>query len=116
MASQRSTTFPSGSALAYFGEELRYHRELAGFTREQLAAAINYSESMVGMVETGKRAPKPDFVKGSDTVLKTGGVIARLWKRITESTYPAWFRTYAELEGDATAMLTFEPLAVPGLL
>jgi transcriptional regulator with XRE-family HTH domain len=118
MSSRRSTPiiFPTGSALAYFGDELRYHREAERLTQEQLAAAINFSESMVGMVETGKRAPKPDFIKRCDEKLRTGGALTRLWKRITESTYPAWFRTFAELEGDATVRLEFEAQVVPGLL
>jgi transcriptional regulator with XRE-family HTH domain len=118
MTSRRPTpiVFPTGSALAYFGDELRFHREAERLTQEQLGSAINFSESMVGMVETGKRAPKPDFIKRCDAVLHTGGALARLWKRITESTYPVWFRTFAELEPEATVMLKFEPLVVPGLL
>ncbi|MGH3389955.1 MAG: DUF5753 domain-containing protein, partial [Actinomadura sp.] len=75
-----------------------------------------YSESMVGMVETGKRAPKPDFIKRCDAVLRTGGALTRLWKRITESTYPVWFRTFAELEHGAAVILEYEAQVVPGLL
>lgn len=97
-------------------DELRRHREAAGLTQEQLARRIVFSESLVGMVETCKRVPKADFVQACDRVLGTGGVLHRIWTRMVKSTYPAWFRPFADIEAVASALFEFEPLAVPGLL
>ncbi|HEX6473190.1 MAG TPA: helix-turn-helix transcriptional regulator [Streptosporangiaceae bacterium] len=97
-------------------DELRRHREAAGLTQEQLARRIVFSESLVGMVETCRRIPKVEFIQACDTALRTGGALFRIWTRMVEGTYPAWFRPFADLEAAASALFEFEPQAVPGLL
>jgi hypothetical protein len=68
------------------------------------------------MVETCKRIPKPDFIQACDKALNTGGALHRIWKRMMKSTYPAWFRPFAELEAIASAFFEYESQAMPGLL
>ncbi|GAA0323265.1 helix-turn-helix transcriptional regulator [Actinoallomurus spadix] len=104
------------TALAYWGDELRFHREQAGLTQEGLGRAIHMSPSMVAMVETGRRAPRIEFIRACDQVLGTNGSLARLWKRIIKHSYLEWFRPFVEVESEATEMLEYEPQAVPGLL
>ncbi|MEV5708004.1 helix-turn-helix transcriptional regulator [Actinoallomurus sp. NPDC052274] len=104
------------TALAYWGDELRFYREQAGLTQERLGRAIHISPSMVAMVETGRRAPRIEFIKACDQVLNTNGALARLWKRIIKHSYLEWFRPFVEVESEATEMLKYEPQAVPGLL
>lgn len=116
MASRNSDTVTGGAALVYWGDELRFYREQEGLTQQQLARAVFVSPSLVGMIETGKRAPKPDFITSCDTILKTGGALARLWKRIIKNSYLEWFRPFVEVEAEATSMLKYEAQAVPGLL
>ncbi|MFG2091063.1 MULTISPECIES: helix-turn-helix transcriptional regulator [unclassified Spirillospora] len=118
MASRKSstTTVAGGAALAYWGDELCFYREQAGFTQEQLARRAFVSPSLIGMIEKGRRAPKPELIKAADRALGTGGALARLWKRIIDSSYLEWFRPFVEVESEATAMLEWEPQAVPGLL
>ena len=48
---------PASSVLAYFGAELRRLRAGAGISQEDLAQRISYSASLVGMIETARRAP-----------------------------------------------------------
>lgn len=74
------------------------------------------SPSMIGMIETGRRAPRIEVIRTCDEVLRTGGTLARLWKRIIEHSYLEWFRPFVEVESDATEILEYEPQAVPGLL
>ncbi|MFD0856864.1 Scr1 family TA system antitoxin-like transcriptional regulator [Actinomadura adrarensis] len=111
-----TTTVTSGAALAYWGDELRYHREEAGLTQTELARRVFVSPSLIAMIETGRRAPKPQFIKATDTALDTGGALGRLWKRIIQSSYLEWFRPFVDVESDAETILEFSAQAVPGLL
>jgi transcriptional regulator with XRE-family HTH domain len=107
---------PASSVLAYFGAELRRLRAAAGISQEDLAQQISYSASLVGMIETARRAPARDFAERCDGVLATGGTLARLWPLVSQEALPRWFRPFAEIEREATSIRTWEPLIVPGLL
>jgi transcriptional regulator with XRE-family HTH domain len=107
---------PASSVLAYFGAELRRLRAAAGISQEDLAQQISYSASLVGMIETARRAPARDFALRCDGVLGTGGTLARLWPLVSQEALPRWFRPFAEIEREATSIRTWEPLIVPGLL
>lgn len=52
---------PDRSALALFADELRAARERAGLTQDELAGRLNYSGTLVAMVESLKRVPQADF-------------------------------------------------------
>jgi transcriptional regulator with XRE-family HTH domain len=107
---------PPEPLVELLADELRRYRDAAGLTQEQLARRINFSESLVAMVETGKRIPKADFIAACDQALSTGDGLDRIWKRMVRSTYPAWFRPFADMEEVATAIFKYESQAVPGLV
>ena len=107
---------PASSVLAFFGAELRRLRTTAGLSQEELGQRISYSGSLVGMVETARRAPARDFAERCDEVLATGGALARLWPLVSQEALPRWFRPFAELERTATSIRSWEPLVIPGLL
>jgi ribosome-binding protein aMBF1 (putative translation factor) len=73
---------PDRSALALFADELRAAREMAGLSRDELAGQLNYSASLVAMVEGLHRVPQADFAARCDVVLGTPGTFARLQKRL----------------------------------
>lgn len=103
--------------LEYFAAELRSWREYRKMSQLQLAKAINYSESAVGMVETARRKPKVDFVKRCDDALGTGGALRRLLKELVErELIPDWLDRWRIIEEQATALNSFEALVIPGLL
>ncbi|WP_460352073.1 helix-turn-helix domain-containing protein [Actinoallomurus acanthiterrae] len=103
--------------LEYFAAELRSWREYRKMSQLQLAQAINYSESAVGMVETARRKPKTDFVKRCDDALETGGALKRLLKELVErELIPDWLDRWRIIEEQATALNWFEALLIPGLL
>lgn len=114
--SRRSATVSGLSALSYWGDELCFHREQAGITQEELGRRIHMSPSMIGMIETGRRAPRIEVIRTCDEVLATNGALARLWKRIIEHSYLEWFRPFVEVESEATEILKYEPQAVSGLI
>lgn len=107
---------PSASVLAYFGSELRRLRVAANMTQGQLGDAINYTGALVGLIETAKRTPAREFAELCDEVLNADGALIRLWPLVNQGNFPTWFRGYVELETTATAIQSFEPQNVLGLL
>ena len=113
MSSKRD---PDRSALALFADELRAAREQAGLSRDELAGQLNYSASLVAMVEGLHRVPQADFAARCDVVLGTSGTFARLQKRLRVLPFAASFRPFAAYEEAATSLRSFEHSHVPGLL
>ncbi|MEV5411708.1 helix-turn-helix transcriptional regulator [Thermopolyspora sp. NPDC052614] len=106
------------TALQFLARELRRARETAGMSQAELAAAITcYSSSLVAMVETCRRIPKPDFAERCDQVLSTGGILSRLLEDLVSSGMPSeWQGKWLDIEARATSLYSYEPLIVPGLL
>ncbi|HLI35973.1 MAG TPA: helix-turn-helix transcriptional regulator [Streptosporangiaceae bacterium] len=111
-----SRSDPDRPALSLFAEELRAARERAGMSREDLAAKISYSASLIGMVESCRRVPQAQFAASCDEALGMPGTFARIQKRLRTLSFPESFRPFAEHEAAATSLRTFEHSLVPGLL
>src|SRR5882724_2929010 len=106
----------SNSGLALFAAELQAARSKAGLSRDELASQINYSASLVGMVESLRRVPRLDFAERCDEVFGTVGTFARLQQHARTTPWPSWFRPYAEIEATASQLRMFEHALLPGLL
>ena len=104
------------SALALFAAELQAARARAGMSRDELAARINYSPSLVGMVESMRRVPRLDFAQRCDEALATTGTFARLHEHLRTAPFPSWFRPFVQHEAEAAALRWYELSLVPGLL
>jgi transcriptional regulator with XRE-family HTH domain len=113
MASGRD---PDRSALALFAEELRAARDQAGMSRDDLAAKINYSASLIGMIEGFRRVPQAGFAGQCDTAFGTPGTFVRLQKRVRNLPFAAAFRPFAVYEEVAASLRNFEHALIPGLL
>ena len=62
-----------------FGERLRRHREVAGYSQEQLAARAGLSANAIGALERGERKrPYPDTLRRLAARPRTGRGVARL--------------------------------------
>lgn len=107
---------PSASPLDYYSYELRRLREEAGLKQAQLGAIIFCTGSLIGMIENGKRVPTRDFSEQVDAALGTGGHFSRLVGLVLRSVLPTWFQPFAEMEGRATFISTFQAQVVYGLL
>ena len=74
-----------------FAAELRAARTRAGLTRDELAARINYSGSLVSLVETMARVPTLPFARRLDEVLSTPGTFEPDAGAPAGPPFPAWF-------------------------
>ncbi len=104
------------SALSLFAAELQAARAKAGVSRDELAERINYSPSLIGMIETLRRVPSLDFAQRCDEALATTGTLTRLQYHLRMAPFPSWFRPFAQHEAEATSLRTFQLVLVPGLL
>ena len=109
------------------GEELRRLREASGLTLAEVVSRIGISESHLSRFEKGKRVPSPEDVSALLVIYGVTGekrhellVLARkagqpgLWQR--DGSPGSRFATLKILESRATALVSFEPLVIPGLL
>ncbi|MGF1430155.1 Scr1 family TA system antitoxin-like transcriptional regulator [Kitasatospora sp. LaBMicrA B282] len=107
-------------SLTLFGAQLRFHREKKNLSQKDLADLVHCARSLIGMIETGQRAPVDDsFPARCDTVLETGGALEEMWTEITkqeEAERPAWFRDYVDIERKSITIRQFQLQWIPGIL
>jgi transcriptional regulator with XRE-family HTH domain len=111
MAGRRDT-----SALGPFADDLRAYREQAGLTREELGAKLNYSASLIAMIETRQRTPTRKLALLCDKVFGTPGTFERHEKRLRDVPFSSGFRPFEPYETVAVSLRLFEHTMVPGLL
>ncbi|WP_248958225.1 helix-turn-helix domain-containing protein [Sphaerisporangium perillae] len=109
---------PDSSPLARFGFEVRNQRLAANLTQTQLAKKVLFSPSMVGMVERAARKPEKIFAQRCDEIFGLDGILTELWMMADrwKDAAPPWFRHGLEAEQEATALRTWDPLLVFGLM
>ncbi|MEU6177678.1 helix-turn-helix domain-containing protein [Streptomyces coeruleorubidus] len=107
---------PTASPLDYFGSELRRYRESAGLSQKELGDCIFCTGSLVGQIETAHKVPTREFAERADAALMTGGCFSRLVGLVLRSQLPTWFQAYAEMEGNASYISTYQCQLVYGLL
>ena len=112
----------AGTPQGVFGAELRYYRTNAGLSQADLAARVHVSHDVISKIETGDRPPAEDFATRLDAVpeMDTREALGRLWgqlrKGLRHRAFPGWFSRWSDIEAEATALRSYEPLLVPGLL
>lgn len=105
------------TTLVFFGKRLRRARERAGLTQEKLGKAVYLAPSTISMIENGQIAPHADIVEKCDSALNADGELTDIYQDlITVSLSLEWFREWVEYEQQATALKTYQPSLVPGLL
>ena len=105
--------------------ELRRLREQAGLTRDETARRLDWSGSKISRIETGQsRAQTGDVRDLLDVYGVTGDHAVALVQLAREARKRGWWTayndvftgTYVGLEAEASAMRTYEPQIIPGLL
>ncbi|MEV5414062.1 helix-turn-helix transcriptional regulator [Thermopolyspora sp. NPDC052614] len=111
------TIDPEESPRHNFAYELQRHRLEAGLTQRQLATRVGCSESLIGYIENVKRKPSRQLAEILDRILPSPpDHFLRLYKRATWEEAPEHFRGWLDVEHDATAIRSWSPLLVWGLL
>lgn len=104
-------------SLRTFGAVVQALREHMGMSRRQLALAVRFSEHTVASVELGRRMPDPEFVDRADAALGNTGALKKAAEFLNRQPgLAAWFRRWAQLEGTAISLCTYECRLIPGLL
>ncbi|MGW7444549.1 helix-turn-helix domain-containing protein [Kitasatospora sp. NPDC054795] len=119
MAHRRLKSEVTASSARIFGEELRFYREMAGYTQEQLAKLLHCTRPNITRYESGQRRMPPDMVVQADRLLDTGGSLKRLWDRVDWNAgveHPDWFQTHADTEAEAVGAHVFQADFMHGLL
>ncbi|WP_031074682.1 helix-turn-helix domain-containing protein [Streptomyces sp. NRRL WC-3742] len=119
MAHRRFKRELTATSAELFGEELRFYRELGGYTQAELGVLLHCSRTNITRYETGQRRMPPDLVEKADELLNAGGALKRIWDRIdwnAQIGHPDWFQTHADSEAEALGLHVFQTDYMHGLL
>ncbi|MGN9759356.1 helix-turn-helix domain-containing protein [Streptomyces sp. SD31] len=109
----------STSVPCFYGAELRFKREQAGLTLEQLVEGSFRGISFLSQIERGERGMPMDFARHADLRLGTDGFFERRCEDAAKARRVghAWY--YADvpdMEKQAQTLEEWAPNVVPGLL
>ncbi|MFI9051781.1 helix-turn-helix domain-containing protein [Streptomyces sp. NPDC053427] len=109
----------SASVPCFYGAELRYLRETAGLTLEQLVEGSFRGLSFLSQIERGERGMPMDLAVHVDAKLKTNGFFERRCEDAAKARrvgHPSYFADIPDLEKQATTIEDWAPFVIPGLL
>jgi transcriptional regulator with XRE-family HTH domain len=106
------------------GIELRQLREGAEYTIEQVAARLEVSDSKISRIENGQVGATPRDVRDMAALYGvTGQRMENLMQLARETREKPWWHEYSDLrldyaayEAEASSILIFSPVILPGLL
>ncbi|KPI24447.1 helix-turn-helix domain protein [Actinobacteria bacterium OK074] len=107
---------PGSSPRALLGAELRYAREKANLSQDELGATLFVSGSFIGQLEAGTRRLLPEYAPTLDKELGTGEFFQRNCGAAAKSSYPEHFAEAVEAEARASAIREYASMLIPGLL
>ncbi|MFK0291709.1 helix-turn-helix domain-containing protein [Streptomyces sp. NPDC090442] len=115
----RKDADPSVGVPCFYGAELRYLREQAGLTLEQLADGSFRAISLLSQIERGERTMPLDLALHVDKKLATNGFFERRCEAVAKARragHAEYFADALEMEQRAEGIEEWAPMLVPGLL
>ncbi|MEG3627324.1 helix-turn-helix domain-containing protein [Streptomyces poriticola] len=109
----------SESVPSFYGKELRWQREQAGLTLQQLAEGSFYGLSHLSEIERGERRMPRELAEHVDQVLGTDGFFARRCEDVRKARrkgHAKYFEKVLESERHADVIEEWCPTLFPGLL
>ncbi|MET8030190.1 helix-turn-helix domain-containing protein [Streptomyces avermitilis] len=109
----------SANVPSFYGAELRFKRELAGLTLEQLAEGSYRGIPFLSQIERGERRMPLDLARHVDERLGTDGFFERRCedvRKARQSGHAEYFADVVEMERHAECIEEWAPSLVPGLL
>lgn len=117
--SSRKDPDASANVPSFYGAELRFKRELAELTLEQLAEGSFRGVPFLSQIERGERRMPLDLARHVDEKLGTDGFFQRRCedaRKARQSGHAEYFADVAEMEQHAETIEDWAPMIVPGLL
>ncbi|WP_033280114.1 helix-turn-helix domain-containing protein [Streptomyces sp. NRRL F-525] len=115
----RKDTDASANVPSFYGAELRFRREAAGLTLEQLAEGSFRGIPFLSLIERGERRMPLDLARHVDKRLGTDGFFERRCedaRKAKRSGHAEYFADVAEMEKHAESIEEWAPTLLPGLL
>ncbi|WP_405862952.1 helix-turn-helix transcriptional regulator [Streptomyces sp. NBC_01515] len=115
----RKDTDASANVPSFYGAELRFKREAAGLTLEQLAEGSYRGIPFLSLIERGERRMPLDLAQHVDKRLGTDGFFERRCedaRKAKKSGHAEYFADVAEMEQHADSIEDWAPALLPGLL
>ncbi|MFE6053212.1 Scr1 family TA system antitoxin-like transcriptional regulator [Kitasatospora sp. NPDC056446] len=119
MAQRKTQRGTTASSAIMFGGELKYAREAAGYTQEDVGKLLHRDRTVLSRAESGKRKPSIEEVEEFDRLYGTGDLLKRLYGRVDWNAsieHPDWFQEYADAEAIAIGMRAYQGSVMYGLL
>ncbi|MEU5041538.1 helix-turn-helix domain-containing protein [Streptomyces griseorubiginosus] len=88
----------------------------ANVTREELAAASNYSPDTIKSMEQGVRMPTPRVLDVADELCRAEGLLSAAKEYLQRERFPARAQDFMEREKEAISLWSYEAMYIPGLL
>ncbi|MEV6545162.1 helix-turn-helix transcriptional regulator [Streptomyces sp. NPDC051665] len=115
----RKDTDASANVPSFYGAELRFKREQAGLTLEQLAEGSYRGIPFLSLIERGERRMPLDLAQHVDKRLGTDGFFERRCedaRKAKQAGHAEYFADVAEMEKHAESIEDWAPMLIPGLL
>jgi transcriptional regulator with XRE-family HTH domain len=103
-------------AWRYSGNQLKRWRTKANVTREELAAASNYSPDTIKSMEQGVRMPTPRVLDVADELCRAEGLLSAAKEYLQREKFPARAQDFMAREREAVSLWSYEVVLIPGLL
>lgn len=100
----------------FSGNQLKRWRTKANVSREQLAAASNYSPDTIKAMEQGVRMPTPRVLDAADELCRAEGLLSAAKDYLSREKFPPRAQEFMEREKEAISLWWYEITYVPGLL
>ncbi|MGW3415954.1 helix-turn-helix domain-containing protein [Streptomyces sp. NPDC000888] len=116
MSVQYNSATPAPINWRYSGNQLKRWRTKANVTREELAAASNYSPDTIKSMEQGVRMPTPRVLDAADELCHAEGLLSAAKDYVQREKFPARALDFMQYEQEAISLWWYEVALVPGLL
>ncbi|MEV7235783.1 helix-turn-helix transcriptional regulator [Streptomyces sp. NPDC051020] len=116
---QRKDIDGSASVPTFYGKELRWKREEAGLTLQQLVEGSFYGPSHLSEIERGQRRMPAELAEHVDRALGTDGFFRRRCEDVRKAKrrgHASYFERVLEAEKHAETIEEWCPTLIPGLL
>ncbi|WP_405799149.1 helix-turn-helix transcriptional regulator [Streptomyces longwoodensis] len=100
----------------FSGNQLKRWRTKANVSREELAAASNYSPDTIKAMEQGVRMPTPRVLDVADELCGAEGILSAAKDYLSREKFPPRAQEFMEREREAVSHWSYEPTYIPGLL